>query len=285
MVDAPVRIAAGNGGLEKMILSAPDGASAEVYLYGGQVTSWLPAGGEERLFLSKKAEFRPGTAIRGGVPVIFPQFSDLGPITKHGFARLSTWEPDGWETESDGSLSAHLVLRNSAATRQIWPHAFRLALTVLLSGPRLELRLSAKNTGDQPWSFTAALHTYLRVAQIETAALIGLRGSNYLDQANGRTREIEQEETIGFTGEVDRAYLNAPARLTLQEPGSSLTILQSGFLDTVVWNPGLDGANRLADLEPVGWQKYLCVEAALISKPETVAPGAVWHGSQTLVTT
>jgi glucose-6-phosphate 1-epimerase len=36
--------------------------------------------------MSKKAQYGQGKAIRGGVPVIFPQFGP-GKIQNHGFAR------------------------------------------------------------------------------------------------------------------------------------------------------------------------------------------------------
>ena len=66
-----------------------------VYLHGAHVTSWKPARDhDERLFLSERSEFRAGTAIRGGIPVIFPQFAAEGPLPRHGFARTSEWTLD-----------------------------------------------------------------------------------------------------------------------------------------------------------------------------------------------
>lgn len=60
---------AGAGGLPKVVLSAPDGsATAEVYLHGATLASWVVEG-EERLFVSPKAAFQPPKAVRGGVPV------------------------------------------------------------------------------------------------------------------------------------------------------------------------------------------------------------------------
>jgi hypothetical protein len=36
--------------------------------------------------------FKPPKAIRGGIPICFPQFSDFGPLGQHGFARNRSWE-------------------------------------------------------------------------------------------------------------------------------------------------------------------------------------------------
>ena len=68
---------------------APDGARAEITPYGAHVTSWVTPDGRERLFLSRATSFSPGSAIRGGVPVVFPQFARRGPLRPHGFARIS----------------------------------------------------------------------------------------------------------------------------------------------------------------------------------------------------
>ena len=118
----------------RVVLSAPDGALVEFYPYGAQVTSWRPAGGEERLFLSERAVFSPGVAIRGGVPVCFPQFSGQGPLLKHGFARLSTWKLVS-ANQAGASAQAVLQLADSEGTRAIWPFAFLLTLTVTVGGP------------------------------------------------------------------------------------------------------------------------------------------------------
>ncbi|MCH5754687.1 hypothetical protein MMA59_22970, partial [Salmonella enterica] len=62
-------------------LTAPDGATATMSLNGGHLLSWQPAGAPEQLYLSPRSEYASGKkAIRGGVPVIFPQFSDRGPL-------------------------------------------------------------------------------------------------------------------------------------------------------------------------------------------------------------
>jgi hypothetical protein len=68
------------------------GASAEVYLHGAHVTAFRTASGRDVMFVSKEAVFKPPKAIRGGVPVCFPQFGALGPLGQHGFARNTAFE-------------------------------------------------------------------------------------------------------------------------------------------------------------------------------------------------
>jgi glucose-6-phosphate 1-epimerase len=60
----------GNGDLQKVIIAHPSGATAEVYLLGAHVTSFKTRNGNEILFLSSKATFKDGKAIRGGIPVM-----------------------------------------------------------------------------------------------------------------------------------------------------------------------------------------------------------------------
>src|SRR5512140_3613716 len=116
-------ITTGKGNLPKLDLVAPDGARAEIYLHGAHVTSWIPSGGKERLFTSRAAQFRAGVPIRGGIPVVFPQFSQLGPLPAHGFARVMPWEFVGAEHNAQGA-TATFRLSDTEESRRLWAHAF-----------------------------------------------------------------------------------------------------------------------------------------------------------------
>src|SRR5688500_11788592 len=99
-------------------IAAPDGGRARVLPHGAHVLSWVPAGGGERLFVSERSRPAPSVAVRGGVPVVFPQFASEGPLPKHGFARTATW--DVVRAEAD---AVTLRLADSPETRALWPHA------------------------------------------------------------------------------------------------------------------------------------------------------------------
>nr|DAD19127.1 TPA_asm: hypothetical protein HUJ06_020590 [Nelumbo nucifera] len=63
-------------GIDQVVLRSPRGASARVSLHGGQVVSWKNDRGEELLFTSK-AIFKPPKAMRGGIPICFPQLETV----------------------------------------------------------------------------------------------------------------------------------------------------------------------------------------------------------------
>lgn len=278
-----MKMIAGAGGMPAVDLTSPDGASARVYLHGAHLTSWIPARGRERLYLSPLAEFRPGAAIRGGAPVIFPQFAGQGPLPKHGFARTSPWKFGGTQEKADGSLQARFELGETPASHALWPHPFRAWLELALGGRQLSLTLRVENSGEAPFPFTAALHTYLRVGEIAQTAVGGLGGAAYLDNAAGGLRRVQAEDWLRFEGEVDRIYLGPFGALVLQEAGQeTLSIQTSGFPDEVTWNPGPLKAAALADLEPGGWRQMVCIEAAAASAPLTLDPGQTWEGMQVL---
>ena len=85
-------------------VQSPDGAQATVLLHGAQVISWVPAGGANQLYLSPEAVIAPGQAVRGGVPVVFPQFAQRGPDTslpRHGLLRTRVWTVESSRQEKD----------------------------------------------------------------------------------------------------------------------------------------------------------------------------------------
>ncbi|GAB3102878.1 D-hexose-6-phosphate mutarotase [Lysobacter terrae] len=257
-------------------------ATALVALHGGHVLSWVPADGRERLFLSARAQYGTSQAIRGGVPVIFPQFAARGALPKHGFARTLPWR------FLDLGEHATFELRSSAATA-VWPHAFVVRLQIGLDATALTLTLTLaiENEGAEAFAFTAALHTYLAVDDIAAASVLGLDGCRYEDNADGGA-VAQQRGEVRFNGEVDRIYaasaqaITQSRRLELRDGAHALSIAQEGFTDTVVWNPGATLAAGIGDLAPDDYRRFVCVEAGQVLQPVVLAPGERWIGRQRL---
>lgn len=263
------------GGLACHRLTLPNGDSALVADWGAHVLSWKVQGAEQ-LYLSPSAQLNAQAAIRGGVPVCWPQFADRGPGAKHGWARQRLWVPDAPQHSGD-TLSQTWRLQHSADASA---PAHQLALTVALSPGVLHIELQVLSLATEPWAATGALHTYLRLANVHHARLSGwgtdAPGWDSVAQianhppADGRV-----------VGEIDRIDPCAGA-LTLSDGPRRLRISQGGWADTVVWNPGPTKCAGLPDM-PAGDERHMvCVEAAQALQPITLASGARWAGWQRL---
>lgn len=259
---------------EIVTIRGVDGSSARISMHGAHVTSWLTADGVERLFLSSRAAASGGSAIRGGVPVCFPQFADVGSLPKHGFARTQAW------THIGGGCFA---LETTADSWPGWPHPCRLHLAVTLGAATMTCVLTVENTGTEPFSFTGALHTYLRCDDITSVSVRGLNG-----RAVRSGGFVHGDIAFGdAASDVDLsvfAVQKATTVIGLQrgEP-SKVVCAQTGFPDVVVWNIGRTLAAEMADLGPEEWRNYVCVEAAAVENPVVLASLERWVGTQTLV--
>jgi len=111
-----VVVEAGAGGLPRARVSGAR-ADAELYLQGGHLTQWQPHGAAPVLFLSPRATYAPGKAIRGGVPLIEVEAEGLplslvraAEAVARGAAEPTTPDP------VDDDLAGSLFLAEAALT-------------------------------------------------------------------------------------------------------------------------------------------------------------------------
>jgi glucose-6-phosphate 1-epimerase len=267
-------------GQPSLTLCHPCGDALQVLLHGAHIVSWQVAG-RERFYLSPRSIFDGRSAIRGGVPVCFPQFNQRGSLPKHGFARNLAWVQDG-DAQIDGeAVRLSLRLSESEATRAYWAQAFQARLTVELTPNRLQITLSVHNTDAQDLEFSGALHSYFAVDDIASTSLEGLGAQTEWDAV--RDVHGQGAARLVFESEFDRVYAAAPRPLTLRSGAQTLQITQSpSWAHTVVWNPGATLAAKIPDLGPDEHRHMLCVEAAQVLEPIRVPAGAVWEGWQAL---
>lgn len=253
------------GALPAVQITAPDGARAIITLYGAHLVSWTGADGAERLFCSAKSALDGSRAIRGGVPVIFPQFAERGSGMRHGFARVSTWRLAPAPAEADtAELGAVFALTQddlAPAIAQAWPHGFELRLTVAVEANDLHMSLGVRNTGLDAFAFSSALHTYFLVDDIASVRIGGV-----------------EDTPLHIDDKLDRIYRDIKGPVTLAHGGGALALTQKGFSDAVVWNPGAADTAALADMEDDEYQRFVCIEPALI-EPVTLMPGGAWRGA------
>ncbi len=269
-------------GIEAFRLNGPRGSSAIISKLGAQVLSWVTPDGREHLFLSEQAVFDGSVAIRGGIPVCFPQFSNLGNLPKHGFVRTRPWAVSSERCGDDFALIT-LEIADDEATHALWPHSFLAEITLMLEADRIDVEFCVTNTGGVPFSFTGALHSYLRMVQVEDAALEGLSGHAYRDAANGDQMVFDSAAELLVEGVVDRVYHDVNKPQILRAANLSLAIQAQGFPDVVVWNPWVELCAGMNDMPADGWRHMLCVEAAIAQHPVRLPAGEEWYGRQTLV--
>jgi len=245
-----------------------DAASAAVALQGAQVLSFVPRGGRDWLWVSERARWFPGVALRGGIPICFPWF---GPhpaeraFPAHGFARTTAWRFAGVEETSDGARLA-LTLASDQATLALYPHRFEARLEITV-GAELGLAFEVSNPGDAPLPFELAFHSYFAVADLGQVAIEGLAGCAFVDKVAAGARRHETDPSVRIAGEVDRVYDSA-GPVTLVDPagGRALRIESAGAGSTVVWNPAPTETATLSDMAPDGYQRFVCVETGAVGE-------------------
>ncbi|KAJ3368776.1 hypothetical protein HDU91_000292 [Kappamyces sp. JEL0680] len=275
------------------------GTSCDIHLYGATITSWK-CGGEERLFTSSTALLDGSKAIRGGIPLVFPQFGPAAlpgheSLPQHGFARVGLPNPvdDEEKISVSFTLGADAIPKQQAQT---WPHSFALVYTVTLCSNTLTTALEVKNCDSVSWPFTALLHTYARVRSIRTTHVQGLTGYHFQDNEpeksdgtkgpSDRFAKKEMRPSVTVQKLVDRVYRDVknPLISISTGVGSGIVISKSASLpDVVVWNPWEENALKMADMGPGEWKEFVCVEAGSVSEAVVLEPGQLWTGSQTLV--
>ena len=245
---------------------------ARIALQGAQVLAWTPQGEQPVIWLSDEAVFKPGKSLRGGIPVCWPWFGAQPAqpsLPAHGFARNLSWQVQATEQLADGRVMLRLRLDNTAIDRKLWSYQSELELHMCF-GTTLELELITRNTGEQAFIISEALHTYFAVGDVRQVRVLGLEDGDYLDKVLGFTR-LRQQGPVSFSKEVDRIYINNTAQCVIEDSlfGRRIHIDKRGSLSTVVWNPWQEKAAAMGDMGEDGYLRMLCVETANAT-PNTV---------------
>jgi glucose-6-phosphate 1-epimerase len=295
-IPGSVRFELGEGGLPKCVLTHKNGSSAEVYLFGANVTSWCLPSGDDVLYVRPDAVFDKSKPISGGIPLCFPRFGPSDEMQQHGFARNLDWSVISSSADpnpDDPEPSVLLMLKDNEYTRGMWDCAFQATYEVTLRRDKLRVEFAVLNPeqdkkgrgNDDAISFTAALHTYVEVTDAGDTSKVfvkGLEGNSYIDKALdvANPQPTKAKETLSFGDEIglfDRVFLNTePETLLHVGTGAAVAVENTaGWTDTVVWNPH-------ETLPGDMWKQFVCVESAVVSTPVTLEPTKVWKAETNL---
>ncbi|KAL5556623.1 hypothetical protein UlMin_038859 [Ulmus minor] len=182
----------------------------------------------------------PPKAIRGGIPIFFPQFGDLGPLEQHGFARNRLWsvdsDPPPFQTQTHSKAFVDLIMKPSEEDMKIWPHSYEFRLRVALEPSRdlmLTSRIRNTNTDGKPFTFTFtfAYHTTF-LFQI-SVRVEGLETLDYLDNLKNRERCTQHGDALTFESEEDKIYLSTLTKIAIlhHEKKRTFAIRKDGLPD------------------------------------------------------
>ncbi|KHT44805.1 D-hexose-6-phosphate mutarotase [Vibrio sinaloensis] len=256
----------------KVVRVIHEKATAGIALHGGHVISFKPEGQEDLIWMSEQAIFDGKAALRGGIPVCWPWFGRIA-APAHGFARNSEWTLLE-HRENEHGVIIELGLMTSESTFSVWPHQFQAHLLVEISD-ELKVTLDVINTDKQPWTFSGALHTYLNVADIETAKTTGM-GAEYIDSLLDN-KVCQGGDELVLTDTIDRVYTKPESVINVADGTRTISVENQGHNSAVLWNPWAAGAESMGDMQDDGYKTFLCVESTLhapsLEQGKTLQPG------------
>jgi len=205
-----------------------------------------------------------GNAVRGGVPVLFPQFANKGPLSKHGFARNLIWqEQSAWQKTSEVGVVYELDLSNQDVLN--WPYKATLKLEIIADPYQLFMKLLVVNKGVNALEWTGGLHPYWWVPNLIETEIVGLKFDSY------------DKLALNANG-LERIFPNKNPVTLVRGKTSALKIQATGFDEWMVWNPGREAAGLLTDMPIDDWQHFVCIEPVCINKPVKLHSGQSFEG-------
>ena len=223
------------------------------------------------LFYKSSIVHHPHTK-RGGVPILFPQFASVGSYKKHGWVRDSEWLLLKDEKDKNSHLLEFSLLLDPTVN---WPHSAKLLYKVKQLKNTLSLTLKIENIGSTSFSFTGGLHPYFYVPSVLKCYVEGLNSISFTD----KHKATHSDDVLKFTPlEFERLYHeNIPLKLIYDNV--VLEFHQKGFHEWMIWNPGQTLAKSIPDLPNKDWEKFICIEPVIASRPKLLEPGAIFKGT------
>ncbi len=258
--------------------------SARLYLQGAHLTHWQPRGAAPVLFLTEKAQFALGKAIRGGVPVCWPWFGSPpsgidADAPLHGIARTSAFQLMSIERVGD-DIRVALEMQATAVARKISGSEDLKLVVEMTIGKTLVMRMTTTNSHPAGEAVVeGALHTYFSVGDVREVEVSGLEGVDYLDKVHGFAHTAGISTPLKLTDRTDRIYQQTLGTVKIRDPRLARTVVieKSGSMSTVVWNPWEALARASIGLGEGEWTRMLCIETAAIGVCAMRLPAGCEH--------
>lgn len=283
------------------ITHSESGATAKIHPFGATVISFIPSTSQkEVLFVSEIAKLDGSKAIRGGIPLVFPQFGRPDEsMPQHGFLRTNLWSVDEStrfdSPESGAGITLTLPLSQAVNSRggkwdkETTKYNCLVSFQVTVTASSLVTTLTIQNTGSTEFDFQALQHTYLKVENAldpATCHVTGLEGYDCDDKISGQQYKLSNEPII-IDGNVDRVYSTKSKKdlhaLVKTGVESSVEVKATGtvngepvHISGVVWNPFEQKAKEMSDFGNEQYTEMICVEPGMLVNIPPVTKEAVF---------
>jgi glucose-6-phosphate 1-epimerase len=248
-------------------------------------------------------------AIRGGIPLVFPQFGQPDKaMPQHGFLRVNYWtvdESSAYDGTDSAGITYNLTLQDVKAARGgLWDkdsteYDCSCSYHVKIDGNKLTTTLEVHNIGNTDFPFQNLLHTYYLVdgksaLDGDQCYVKGLEGYDVVDKITDAEYTCGSDPII-MDGEVDRIYTPPTGKDVVDViigvgGDQSLKMTATGKVNgvgwpvsCVVWNPNKEKAASMADFGFDQYHEMICVEPGMLAKP-TLEAGKVAELIQTIET-
>lgn len=215
----------------------------KIQSFGGQIIGAKILGHE--LFYCPDILHQPPIPTRAGIPILFPQFSNQGPLIKHGIARLKNWQIS---TSKDEHTLSQLLITE----QQDWPHRAQLQVETCIKNNCINIQFSVHNVGNSTFEWTGGLHPYFLVDDVMSVSILGL------------TEQVLHMNTLNLPQKAhDMPYPATKQPINLNAPSFKLKLEQKGFSHWMLWNPG--AKHQLTDIPHNDWSRFICIEPVCLS--------------------
>jgi len=190
--------------------------------------------------------------------------------------------------DNEAGVSVRLTLQPTPSIQAKFNRPFELSYVVTLAEHQISTDLHVKNTAlssTGPLDFQALFHNYIK-ASSNDVLVTPLQGVSYYDKTEATeelkaTAKVESRQGVDVRKFTDFVYENAPGTYQVTWSSGAVEIQTTNFPNVVVWNPQETGA-KIGDMEPNGWEKYVCVEPGHVRGFVSLSAGETWVGQQVI---
>jgi len=237
--------------------------------FGAQILQ-VKLGINELLYLSPLSQLDSEQTLRGGIPVLFPQFGNSGSLKKHGFVRDRNWKLVN-EANNQNDLFVEYEYFIAKDHFLDWKHSAKLNLKASVINNVFNITIQIFNTGHSSFEFTGGLHPYFKINSRSVIKINGLESSFFEDSFPEISFELSGDRVI------ERLYFSNND-IFFNNGSDNLVIKSKGFESWMIWNPGIDMAKTINDLPDDDWNKFICIEPIIKNNAILLKPNDIFKG-------